>query len=59
MISRLTALAATFAILATASLTVAATSQSAVFNAASAKPVRIVQLERVVITAKRLTPEQR
>ena len=56
MISRLTALAAVFSIFAAASLTYAASVQHAVPIAASAsaKPVRIVQLERVVVTAKRL-----
>jgi hypothetical protein len=54
MISRLTAFAATFAILTTASLTYAASTQLATLSAPSAsKQVRIVQLERVVITAKR------
>jgi len=56
MISRLTAHAVIFAILGTASLAFAASlQQEASTNAAaSAKPVRVVQLERVVITAKRL-----
>ena len=54
MISRLTALAATFAILTTASLTYAASTHLAAHSTPSAsKQVRIVQLERVVITAKR------
>ena len=54
MISRLTALAATFAILTTASLTYAASTRLATLSTPSAsKQVRIVQLERVVITAKR------
>jgi len=55
MISRLTALAATFAILATASLAYATSVHHAAIAApaAAAKQVRIVQLERVVITAKR------
>jgi hypothetical protein len=62
MISRLTAHAVIFAILGTASLAFAASLQQdmsgtgAATTAAttSAKPVRIIQLERVVITAKRL-----
>jgi hypothetical protein len=56
MISRLTAIAATFAVLATASIAFAATShQEAMQTAASsAKQVRIVQLDTVVIVAKRL-----
>ena len=55
MISRLTALAATFAILATATLSYAASVHHAtpLAPAAEAKPMRIVQLERVVVTAKR------
>ena len=52
MISRLTTLAATFAILATASLAYAASAHHAP-TAAPAKQVRVVQLERVVVTAKR------
>lgn len=56
MISRLTALSATFAILATATLSYAASVQQAAAAApatTAAKPMRIVQLERVVVTAKR------
>lgn len=54
MISRLTALAATFAILTTGSLTYAASTHLATHSAPSAaKQVRVVQLDRVVITAKR------
>lgn len=55
MISRLTTLATAFAILGTASLGYAASArQTAVATpAAAAKQVRIVQLDRVVITAKR------
>jgi hypothetical protein len=53
MISRLTAFAAVFSIFAAASLTYAAGVQHAP-AAASAKTVRIVQLERVVVVAKRL-----
>ena len=56
MISRLTALAAVFSICAAASITYAASVQhtAPIVASASAKPVRIVQLERVVVTAKRL-----
>jgi len=56
MISRLTTFATAFAILGTASLGYAASAHQAAIEApaASVKPVRIVQLERVVITAKRL-----
>ncbi len=59
MISRLTALAATFAILATATLSYAASVQQATnaapaaAAAAATKPLRVVQFERVVVTAKR------
>jgi hypothetical protein len=61
MISRLTAFAATFAVLATASLAYAANVQHATLATASAAPkaVRVIQLERVVITAKRLAPDLR
>jgi Flp pilus assembly protein CpaB len=56
MISRLSAIAATFAVLATATLTFAAAARQDVQMApAAAKPVvRIVQLDPVVVTAKRL-----
>ena len=57
MISRLTTFATVFAVLATASLGYAASLPQASNHAAAsdtAKPVRVVQLERVVITAKRL-----
>ena len=56
MISRLTALAAVFAVVTTATLAFAATSandQTAVQSAAKVMPV--YQLERVVITGKRVT----
>ncbi len=53
MISRLTAFATVFSVFAAASLTYAASAQQAV-PAASATPVRIVQLEHVVVVAKRL-----
>ena len=53
MISRLTASAAVFAILATATLSYATGSHQAGI-ASTAKQVRIVQLEHVVVTAKRL-----
>ena len=55
MISRLSTLAVTFAVLATASLAIAASAQhEALATPAAAKPVRIVQLDTVVIIAKRL-----
>jgi ABC-type proline/glycine betaine transport system substrate-binding protein len=56
MISRLTALAATFAVLATASIAFAASAHQGALEAAaaSAKPVRIVQLDTVTVVAKRL-----
>ena len=56
MISRLSAFAATFAVLATASLAFAASvhqPQTSVSRAA-AEPMPVVQLERVVITGKRV-----
>ena len=55
MISRLTTLATAFAILGTASLGYAASTRQVAIEApvAVAKQVRIVQLEPVVITAKR------
>lgn len=61
MISRLTALATAFAILGTASLGYAASTRQAANEApaAAAKTVRIVQLERVVVTAKRLDANAR
>jgi hypothetical protein len=55
MISRLSTIAATVAVLAAASLTFAAGAhQDALAVQAAAKSVRIVQLERVVVIAKRL-----
>ncbi len=56
MISRLTALAAVFSVLATATLTFASSAQHSAVSApvAAAKHVPIYQLERVVITAKRI-----
>jgi hypothetical protein len=55
MISRLTAHAVIFAILGTASLAFAASLQQEASPAPSAtKQIRVVQLERVVVTAKRL-----
>ena len=56
MISRLTAFAATFAILATATLSYATAVHQAVVAAppVAAKQVRIIELQRVVVTAKRL-----
>lgn len=61
MISRLTAIATTFAVLATASLAFATGSHPAAPTLASsaAIPVQVIQLERVVITGKRLAPEAR
>jgi hypothetical protein len=56
MISRLTAHAVLFAVLGTASLAFAASlHQDAPMTAgATTKPIRVVQLEHVVVTAKRL-----
>lgn len=55
MISRLSALAATFAVFATASLGFAANAHQGRFVAPeAARQVRVVQLERVVVTTKRV-----
>ena len=55
MISRLTLSALVFAVIGTASLAFAATAhQAAIASSAAAKQVPVVQLERVVIVAKRL-----
>jgi hypothetical protein len=64
MISRLSAFAATFAVLATASLAFAAGSQNIAVAAgpaavASVKQVRVIQLERVTIVGKRLPADAR
>ncbi len=61
MISRLTALAATFAVLATATLAFAASApqRDASARAASAQPMKVIQLERVVITGKRVAAASR
>ncbi len=61
MISRLTTLATCFAVLATATLSYAASTQQSAITApaAVAKQVRIVELERVVITTKRLSAPTR
>ena len=54
MTSRLTALAAAFAVLAAASLTYAAGAhQAAAASTAGAKEVRVVHLDTVVVTGKR------
>ena len=55
MISRLTLSAVIFAVIGTASLAFAASAhQASIGRQAAAKPVRVVQLEHVVVTAKRL-----
>ena len=59
MTSRLTAIAVIFAVFSTASLAVAANLRHGTPAASAAKQVRVVQLERVVITAKRLPQESR
>ena len=56
MISRLTTIALMFAVFSTASLAVATTLRH---DAPAAKQVRVVQLETVVITAKRLPQQSR
>lgn len=53
MISRLTSLAALFAVVTTASLAYAANVKVAREAAATAQPQQIVVLERVVVTGKR------
>lgn len=57
MISRLTTIATLFAVLSAASLAIAAEARQAAAAKAEAMPV--VQMERVVITGKRLPAEQR
>jgi hypothetical protein len=60
MISRLTAIAAIVSILAAATLTFAADLPLGVAAArAAATQAQVVQLERVVVTAKRLPAESR
>ena len=56
MISRLTAFAATFAVLVTATLAFAASApqRDVAAPGAIAQPMKVIQLERVVITGKRL-----
>jgi hypothetical protein len=58
MFSRLVAFAASLAIVGAASLAFSASAQPAAAHA-ELKPVRIVQLERVVVTAKRLHSDAR
>lgn len=53
MISRLTAFAATFAVLATASIAFAATTQQTSRAHAEAAALPVVQLQTVVVTGKR------
>jgi len=58
MISRLTAFAATFAVLATATLAFAASAPShdaSAVKAAATQPMKVVQFERVVVTGKRVS----
>jgi hypothetical protein len=55
MISRLTALAATFAVITTTALAFAASAQQGrLETSAAAEAVRVVQLETVVVVGKRL-----
>jgi hypothetical protein len=54
MISRLTAFAALFAVVTTASLAYAANVQQHHRSVAACEPLPVVQLERVVITGKRI-----
>ena len=53
MISRLTALAAVFAVVTTASLAYAANLKLEQRASAATAPLEVIQLERVVITGKR------
>lgn len=56
MISRLTAFAATFAVVTTVSLAFAASAQQGRFDTgATAEPVRVVQLAPVLVVAKRVS----
>ena len=61
MISRLTAFAATFAVLATATLAFAASAPShdAAAKAAVTQPMKVIRLERVVVTGKRVADASR
>jgi Flp pilus assembly protein CpaB len=59
MTSRLSAIALIFAVFSTASLAVATTLRHDAVNAPAAKQVRVIELERVVVTAKRLPREAR
>jgi hypothetical protein len=58
MFSRIAAFAASLAIVAAASMAFSASAQQAAPGAAL-KQVRVIQLERVVITAKRLNADAR
>jgi hypothetical protein len=53
MISRLSTFAAIFAVLATASIAFAASTQHDLGSAAAAKPLPVVQLETIVVTGHR------
>lgn len=59
MTSRLTAIALIFAVFSTASLAFATTLHHDAQTKPAAQQVRVVELERVVITAKRLPREVR
>ena len=61
MISRLTAFAATFAVLATATFAVATSvpQRDVAAPSAAAQPMKVIQLERVVITGKRFAAGSR
>ena len=61
MISRLTAYAATFAVLVTATLAFAASApqRDVVAPGAHSQPIKVIQLERVVITGKRVATASR
>ena len=61
MISRLTAFAATFAVLVTATLAFAASApqRDVVAPDARSQPIKVIQLERVLITGKRVAAASR
>ncbi|HEV7913524.1 MAG TPA: hypothetical protein VGP22_07135 [Albitalea sp.] len=54
MISRLTAFAALFAVITTASLAYAASVQQKQRSAADCEPLQVIHFERVTVTGKRI-----
>jgi Flp pilus assembly protein CpaB len=59
MFSRIAAFVAALAIVAAGSLAFTASAQTSTAHADAKQPVRVIQLERVVITAKRLNADAR